>query len=140
MLVNSNTGEVLDADIRSKPRRAISQMYNTDWAVLHLSAEMTLAEDREITGETWRVLACLRAHLQPGNVARLRQADICQALHMPSSSVSRAIRQLLDKGVIHRLKIAPGWRIDPNYGWKGDPSRHVARQADGKLVFIGAER
>lgn len=134
VLVDDNTGEVLAPEIRVKPRRAISQMYTQGWSVIPAKGVLELSLDRELTGQTWRVLAYMLGNLEPYNRIRIRNIDIAKALQMPSANVSRALKRLIEKGIISP-GIPFGWRLDPNYGWQGDPTGRVQQMPGGRLEF-----
>ena len=62
---------------------------------------------KELTGEQFKVLMLMLADLDYENFIQIAQADIAETLGMQKTNVSRAVRALLDVGVIFEdLKLA----------------------------------
>ncbi|MCG3017875.1 hypothetical protein KZ288_29525, partial [Escherichia coli] len=55
---------------------------------------------KELTGEQFKVLMLMLADLDYENFIQIAQADIAETLGMQKTNVSRAVRALLDVGVI----------------------------------------
>ena len=55
---------------------------------------------KELTGEQFKVLMLMLADLDYENFIQIAQADIADTLEMQKTNVSRAVRALLDVGVI----------------------------------------
>jgi DNA-binding MarR family transcriptional regulator len=80
-------------------------------------ALFTLAKDKEITGECYRVLMVLLGQLDFENYIYVPQREIAEMLEMRPQHVNRAIKRLMQKGVL--LHSTRGYRLNHNYGWKG---------------------
>lgn len=94
------------------------------------SACARLADFRSLS--VYRVLHYLLSQLDMGNDIRIRVIDISDGLGMSRPQVSRAIAELKDKGVI--LDRVPfGFRLHPDYGWRGGPSGKVVKRDGGGL-------
>jgi hypothetical protein len=109
------TGEVLKGfliwkDVKYSP-------YYGGWYMQSQEALVSLAQDKEITGECYRVLFILLAELDFENFIYIPQTEIAQKLSMHPQSVHRAIKLLVQKGVL--LRNERGFRLNENYGWKG---------------------
>ena len=81
-----------------------------------------LAQDREVTGEQWRVLAYLMGRLDFENYINVPRGKIAEALAMKPSNLSRAIAGLVKKGVIiqgPKVGSSTTLRLSPGLGWKG---------------------
>ena len=94
---------------------------------------LALAQDKELAGRPTRVLLYLLARLDFENFIHVPQVDIGQALELRPSNVSKAIQLLEAKGILirgPRVGRSFGWRLNPNFGWKGKV-RHLqdARRA-----------
>ena len=63
-----------------------------------------IAEDKEITGLTLRVLMILLSELDSENYAPVRQKEITQRLEIHQPNVSKSIKQLVDKNIILKAK------------------------------------
>lgn len=118
--VDVETGEVMQAGVmvyiaqRPKIREGFVMTFQ--------DGLVRLATDRSITGEQWRVLALLMGKLDFENYIHLPQASICEALNMKAPNVSRAIAELVKKGVLVRgpkVGRVGTLRLSPGLGWKG---------------------
>ena len=119
-MIDLRTGEMLDGTlvwvgVKKNP-------YAGGWIMTNQEALLALATDREISGETYRVLMFLLYKLDFENFIQVSQVEIAQALGMRKSNVSRAVRVLCDKGILLRgPKVGRSYcfRLNPHYGWKG---------------------
>jgi biotin operon repressor len=80
-------------------------------------ALLALAQDKEITGECYRVLFVLLAEMAYENYIYIPQKEIGKKLGMRPQNVHRAIKLLLQKGIL--LSNERGYRFNHNYGWRG---------------------
>ena len=113
--VDLETGELLKGfvtwtEVKYSP-------YGRGWYMQSQEALVSLAQDREITGECYRVLFILLAELDFENFIYIPQTEIAQKLSMHPQSVHRAIKLLVQKGIL--LRNERGYRLNHNYGWKG---------------------
>ena len=113
--VDLETGELLKGfatwtEVKYSP-------YNRGWYMQSQEALVSLAQDREITGECYRVLFILLAELDFENYIYIPQTEIAQKLGMHPQSVHRAIKLLVQKGIL--LRNERGYRLNANYGWNG---------------------
>lgn len=116
--VDLETGELLGTPIWI-PRRIKAPWR---YAMINQEALESIASDPDIRGETYRVFLYLISKLDWENYIYVPQRQICEALGMRPSNVSRAIRSLLDKGILHRAPEVGNmyaFRLNPYYGWKG---------------------
>jgi DNA-binding HxlR family transcriptional regulator len=81
-------------------------------------------------GTTWRVLAVLPEHLSYEVFRRLDQRQLGAKLGMRDNSVSRALKELHEAGVVERRGAGPvtEWRLTPDYGWRGDVASYHRTQ------------
>jgi predicted transcriptional regulator len=94
--------------------------------------------DEDLTKEAYRVLLYLCGRLQFENFIQIKQSDICEALKIKKQNVSRAVKLLLGKGIIERhpdVGNAYAFRLNPTYGYKGDPRGKVVSLGDGRAAF-----
>ena len=118
--VDQNTGETLHGvivycSIKKDP-------YAKGWIMSSQEALELLAKDKELTGETLRVLLFLMAHLDFENWIQITQSEIAKNLSLQKQNVSRAIIALEKKEIILRgPKIGKSYafRLNPDFGWKG---------------------
>lgn len=64
---------------------------------------LRIAGDREFRGEDLRVLLVLMAHADI-DTARVTQGEIARILGLKEPNVSRAIRKLVRKGIVTKVK------------------------------------
>jgi predicted transcriptional regulator len=101
-------------------------------------ALLALAKDKELTLAPKNVLLYLLSQLDFENFIQVPQVEIANALDMDKAKVSKAIKLLLEKGVLIRgpkLARSSSFRLNPNFGYKGNPSGKVYRTVDGRRAF-----
>ncbi|MGI4851760.1 MAG: MarR family transcriptional regulator [Janthinobacterium lividum] len=82
-------------------------------------AFIALAKDKEICGRTRRVLDYMFGKLGFENYICIQQKEICEALDIQKANVCRAIKVLLEKGIIlpgPKLGRTSSYRLNPTYG------------------------
>jgi hypothetical protein len=137
IVVSEDTGQVFDADVRARQRggSTITAMYGPNWAALPLGACRALAEDKELAASEFRVLMFLMSKMRPGNHIDMRPIDVANEMGLQRSNAARTLRKLRDRGILVERK-GFGWRVDPNYVWRGDPTGLVGKRRDGSLVLL----
>lgn len=118
--VDQDTGEVLDGvfvycGVKLNP-------YAKGWVMNSQEALELLATDKDLKGETYRVLLLLLSRLNFENWIQITQNEISEKLEIRKPHVSRAITLLEEKGIILRgpkVGRSYAFRLNPNYGWKG---------------------
>jgi len=81
-----------------------------------------IAKDREMTGETYRVLFYLLSKLDFENYIHVTQGDAAAALGLQKTHVSRAVKTLCDKGILlkgPKVGRSATYQLNSSYGWKG---------------------
>jgi len=83
-----------------------------------------IATDEDMTGQILKVMILLMANLEFENYITIKQVEIANKLKMDKSDVSKAMRLLVDKGIILKVKEGgtAGYKLNPHYGWKGKVS------------------
>ncbi|MDD9849746.1 hypothetical protein BZG30_31430, partial [Escherichia coli] len=85
----------------------------------------TIANERK--HDQIHVFMALLADLDYENYIQVAQIDIADALKMQKTNVSRAIKNLIDFGIIiegPRIGRSKTYRLNPQFGWKGTVSNH----------------
>lgn len=125
--INRETGEVIYAlvpiDRAGRGGRWLTMMQA---AFEHLAVE-------PLPARTMRVLCYLLARLDFDNWIHVEQQQVAEVLHLDKGDVSRSIKQLVDRGIIHRGPRADRictYRLDPNFGWRGTAKRHSQALAE----------
>ncbi|MBB0339222.1 hypothetical protein G7M09_26045, partial [Escherichia coli] len=102
------------------------------------AALITIAN--ELNHDQIRVLMALLADLDYENYIQVAQIDIADALKMQKTNVSRAIKNLIDFGIIiegPRIGRSKTYRLNPQFGWKGTVSNHRKALKNGLSVIQG---
>lgn len=115
-----DTGEILDGVIvycglKRNP-------YAGGWVMNSQEALEILATDRDLKGETYRVLLFLLSRLDFENWIQVPQTEIAERLEMHKQDVNKAVKLLESKGIILRgpkVGRSHAFRLNPYYGWKG---------------------
>lgn len=89
-----------------------------------------LATDREMTGESLRLLMFLFSKMDFENYVYISQMEIAEELSIARSSVCRAMKLLVEKKVviISGKGMNKRYRLNPIYGWKGKIRNMNARR------------
>lgn len=117
-LVEPETGEVKAYLPMAKQKRKIE---GGGWIVTFQTALEWLAE-KKLPQEQYRVLMYLMAKLDFSNYLRITQREIAEKLEMKQSSVSRAIKHLIEIDVLAtgpRSGTAKTYRLNPRMAHKG---------------------
>lgn len=118
--VDQETGEILDGvvvycGVKQNP-------YSKGWVMNSQEALELLATDKDLKGETYRVLLLLLSRLDFENWIQVTQTEISEKLEMKKPNVSKAISILEDKSIILRgpkIGRTYAFRLNPYFGWKG---------------------
>jgi len=138
--MDAETGEILEGvPVWVGRKTAFTGLYGRQWFIMaQEDALLALAKDKELTLAPKNVLLYLLSQLDFENFIQVQQVDIANALEMDKAKVSKAIKLLLEKGVLIRgpkLARSSSFRLNPNFGYKGNPSGKVYRTADGRRAF-----
>ena len=99
---------------------------------------------REIkNGTTLRVLYALPDYLDFETWKRMDQKRLAVELDLSQSSVSHAMAELVERGIIERQGAGPvvEWRLSLNFGWRGNLASFKAAQrkrGTGKITPLPA--
>lgn len=134
--IDVQTGEVLEAGcmVYVPQRPKITE----GWVMTFQDGLVRLAQDRSITGEQWRVLAFLMGKLDFENYIHVPQTAVCEALDLKAPHVSRAITELVRKGVLVRgpkVGQVGTLRLSPGLGWKGRV-RNLQAERSRRLALV----
>ena len=96
--------------------------YGKGWIMNSQEAMVALAKDKDIKGETHRVLWFIGGILDFENWVQLSITEIGNELDLKQQSVSRAIKVLEQKEIILRgpkVGRSYAFMLNPEFGWKG---------------------
>lgn len=134
--VDPSTGEEIDGFVAViRPRQKSSfQRHIT----MNQDTMITMAND--LNHEQFRVMFVLLADLDYENYIQIAQVDIAEALGMQRPHVSRAIKNLVLKGILiegRKVGRSKTYRLNPNYGWKGTITNHDKALKNGLTIIDG---
>ena len=118
--VNKYTGEEYGFPVLVGRKK---RPYGKGWLMNSQEALEILAKDKEITGETYRVLFFVCARLDFENWVQMSVTEIAQDLELKQPNVSRAMKVLEQKAIILRgpkVGRSYAFMLNPEFGWKGD--------------------
>ena len=96
--------------------------YGKGWVMNSQDAAILLAKDKDIKGETHRVLWFIIGILDFENWVQLSVTEIAKELKMHRPDVSKAMKVLENKQIILRgpkVGRSYAFRLNPYFGWKG---------------------
>jgi len=124
--VNPETGEVKEGIPFFLPTR----VKEYGWVKMYQEQLAEVATDKELDGTTLRVLMICLANMQYENYVTLTQAEIAEILKIKQQNVSRAVKKLVDKGILikdaQRGRYAL-YRVCSGYSWKGSVTNRKKR-------------
>jgi hypothetical protein len=117
--IDLDTGEIL----QGVPVYLYAKVkWREDWFMGIQEAFIALAKDKEIRGRTRSVLDYMFGKLAFENYICIQQKEIVEALEINKTNVSKAIKLLLQRGIIlpgPKLGRTTSYRLNSGYGWKG---------------------
>lgn len=134
--IDLDTGEDLGgfvAVVRPKQKSSFQRHFTMNQAAL-----ITIAN--ELNHDQMRVLMALLAELDYENYIQVAQIDIAEALSMQKTHVSRAIKNLIEFGIIlegPKIARSKTYRLNPQFGWKGTVGNHKRALTNGLSVIQG---
>lgn len=137
--VDLDTGEDLGgfvAVIRPKKKSSFQRHFT-------MNQDMLLTMAKELNAEQLRVLLALLSELDYENYIQIAQIEVANNLEMQKTHVSRAIKGLVESGVIFegpKIGRSKSYRLNPNYGWKGTVSNHQKALRNGLSIVTGGRR
>ncbi|MGH8002958.1 MAG: replication/maintenance protein RepL [Brasilonema sp.] len=96
--------------------------YGKGWVMNSQEAMVAVAKDKDIKGETHRVLWFIGGILDFENWVQLSITEIGNELDLKQQAVSRAIKVLEDKQILLRgpkVGRCYAFMLNPEFGWKG---------------------
>ena len=117
--VDKYTGEEFGFPVIVGRRR---NPYGKGWVMNSQEALEIVAKDKDIKGETYRVLFFICARLDFENWVQISVTEIADELDLKQPSVSRAMKVLETKEIILRgpkVGRSYAFMLNPEFGWKG---------------------
>lgn len=111
----------------------VKSIYGNEWMQTSQEFQRELAKRKDVTGEVLRVYLFLNSVLDFENVIRVPQTVIAKELDLQPPNVNRAIRKLIELGILIKGPQPSSWRLNTNVGWKGKVA-NLNRRAHLELV------
>lgn len=121
------------AVIRPKQKSSFQRHFTMTQAAL-----ITIAN--ELNHDQMRVLMALLADLDYENYILVAQIDIAETLKMQKTHVSRAVKNLIEFGIViegPKIGRSKTYRLNPQFGWKGTVSNHKKALKHGLSLIDG---
>ena len=139
-VVNEKTGETKDGYFVYVPYPK-AKITGNRWMMTFQDSLIRIATDKDMTGETLKVMLLLMGNLDFENYIHIKQVELAKELEMQASHVSRAMKLLTNKGIILKVKQGrtTGYKLNPSYGWKGSVSnrdKEIDRIVKQRVVDI----
>ena len=141
-LIDPSTGQVYDGF--AVPRREPHPYAEQGFVKMVQPQLRAMACDPDLGGEALKVFMMIVSQLAFGGVTAINQAALARDLGIARPSVVRAVRLLIDKGVLLRDDMAGpgrprGFALNPMYGYKGNAKDlKAAQQKHLRLVHVSA--
>jgi predicted transcriptional regulator len=138
--INQKTGEKKDGYFVyiAYPKPKIT---GNRWVMTFQDSLEIIATDEDMTGQTLKVMLLLMGNLEFENYITIKQVTIAEKLKIDKADVSKAMKLLVAKGIILKVKegTTTGYKLNPYYGWKGKVSNRdieLKRIAKQRVVDI----
>ena len=122
-VISAETGEIKEGYFVyiSYPKPKIR---NKRWMMIFQDSLIKIAKDKEFTSSAKTVLFFLMGNLEFENYMLLRQVDIARELELDKSDVSKAMKFLINKEIVLKVKegATTAYKLNSDYGWKGKVS------------------
>lgn len=141
-LIDPSTGQVYDGF--AVARREAHPYAEQGYVKMVQPMLRALACDPDIGAEAHRVFHLVLSQITFGGVTVINQTALSKDLKIARQSVTRALKLLVDKGVLLRDDTAGpgrprGFALNPMYGYKGSgKDLKVAQQKHLRLVHVSA--
>jgi DNA-binding transcriptional ArsR family regulator len=133
--LTTTAGETIAVLSERHPGRSYGMQFHTTF-----TQEATKIAKLATGAATLRLFIVLPDHLSYTAYRRLDQTKIGAELDMNHSTVSRALKELTELGVVERRGSGPvvEWKLSPDYGWRGHVDAfHVEQRKRGKRSPAG---
>ena len=118
--IDLDTGEIFEEGVPVWVGSKIK--WNEGFVMTFQEAIVRVAEDKDMTHQMTRVWLIMLGKISFENWVTVPQIEIAASLGMKKSDVSRAIRRLIDKGLILRgpkIGRTSAYKLNSHYAWKG---------------------
>lgn len=126
--IDLDTGEIYERGTVAVLMPRPKDPFGDRWLKMSQDAIEALFHRRKELGvEAFGVLMYFLGRLDFENLIQISQADIAKTGGMKRPHVSRAIKKLINLGIVlqgPKIGISRTYRLNPNFGWKGGGQNH----------------
>ena len=124
-LTNLDTGEVFLGLAVSQKKKYPREIQQNGFYTMFSFGSEKIAQIEGLSGTDYRVLHQMLSHLDFENWIDVSQITIGEELRIKQQNVARSIKKLVDKEIIEKRKHPKDkrrirYRLNPEYGWRGD--------------------
>lgn len=119
--IDLETGEVFDGAFVFVGRK-IKSPYGSEWMAINQNFLQEFAARKDVGEQALRVFLYLNARIDFENLIQVPQIEISEALKMDKTNVNKAMKKLIDLGIVlrgPRIGRSSTYRLNPMAGWKG---------------------
>ncbi|RYZ92180.1 MAG: MarR family transcriptional regulator [Proteobacteria bacterium] len=125
--IRSKSGQKLDPRdydvlVVPKKKKQPKKLKEEDWLMFYQAGLAILAKDKEVRGAPRSVLDMMMSMMDFENFIGIDQTYIAKELSMEKSSVSRAIKILVDKEILikgPKYSRMNSYNLNPTFAWRG---------------------
>lgn len=126
--IDAETGELAQGFVAYIAPKRKNGFSKEGWlAMAQGMAMVNLAKSEKMDGEAFRVFLALCAFLEYENFILTPQAEMAEKIGMAKSNFNRALKKLLEEGVVERgpkVGRMVSLKFNPEYAWKGSAKGH----------------
>lgn len=140
-LTDLETGEVFTGLAVAQKKKYPREIQQDGFYTMFSFGSHRLAEVEGLTGTDYRVLHILLSYLQFENWIDVSQRVISEELQIKKPHISTSIKNLVEKGIIEKHKDPNDkrrirYRLNPEYGWRGDADQWKKEMYNRRLEKI----
>lgn len=138
-MIDLDTGEVFEDGVPVWVQAKVR--WREDFVMTFQDAVLQISEDRDMTQQMLRVWLHMLARISFENWVTIPQIEMAKRLGMQKADVSRAIKSLIEKGLVLRgpkIGRTSAYKLNSHYAWKGKTS-NLSKDRMGQLKDFYSE-
>ena len=119
--------------------KTFSHLYGDGWMIAAQKAFTQLACDPDLNGGELKTFMYLMGKLDFENYILVTKKEVEEQTGYSRKTIIAAFNTLEKKGILipgPKFGRSSTWRLDPNYGYKGNPKHKVAKDRQGNLTLV----
>lgn len=120
-------------------KRTYSNLYGDSWMITAQKAFTQLACDPDLNGGELKTFMYLMGKLDFENYILVTKKEVEEQTGYSRKTIIAAFNTLEKKGILipgPKFGRTSTWRLDPNYGFKGNPKDKVCKDKQGNLTLV----